>query len=222
MTAKRIIKNPSGYHSKGRTNKEKAVNFGLFIKEYGWSGKWEEDEETKDVILIAARGQGEQIDIRWYSNIPLQDVFYTYAGDSIKCRNVSGVALIAQEPPSQERMRSAARKGRSQLGSRISVAVPSEAGNSGSSADELIAVMATTLPFDRESTPEEIKSVLKKRRNPTITWINRLSGGVSQDIAKTWSRYLKVEANKDGKVIIHFVGEFGFHSVYLDSVIGVS
>jgi len=216
-----VVKNPSGYHSKGRTNKDKANNFGIFIKEYGWSGKWAEDPETKDITLTATRGNSEQIDIHWYSHIPLQDVWYTYAGDSVKCRNVSGVAKIAQDPPSRARMRSAARKGKSRISSRISTVDLSGASNSGSSADELIAAMATTLPFDKESTPDEIKAVIKTHRNPTITWINRLSGKMHQDVIKTWSRYLKVDTNKEGKIIIHFVGDFGFHSVYANSVIGV-
>lgn len=217
-----VVKNPSGYHSSGKTIKEKAINFGLFIKEFGWSGSWKEDDETKDITLVATRGNSEQIDIHWYSHIPLQDVWYTYAGDSVKCRNVSGVAKIAQEPPSPGKMRSAARKGRRQIGSRISVGGLPGASNSGSNADDLIAAVATTLPFDKESTPDEIKTILKKYRNPTIIWINRLSGGINQDLIKTWSRYLKVDTNKDGKIIIHFVGNFGFHSVYADSVIGVS
>lgn len=223
MTIKhRIIKNASGYHSHGKTNKEKAVNFAMFIKEHGWSGKWEEDDDTKDIILVANRSESEQIDIRWYSNIPLQDVFYAYAGNSIKLRNVSAAAKVAQEPPSKDRMRSAARKrvGRGLAG--ISVAQEPGGSNNGSSADDLIAAMSTTLPFDKESSPDEIKAVLKTHRNPTLIWINRISGNVNTDIIKTWSRFLRVDANRQGKMIIHFVGDFGFHAVYVDSVIGVN
>lgn len=218
---KRFIKNASGYHSHGKTHKEKIFNFGVYIKQFGWEGSWSEDEESAILKATMTRGDSEKIEIEWPETQWWPDVWYTFGGESIKCRNISMAAKIAADKPDAKKMRRTSR--RKSYG--ISGAFLPGGSNNGSSedaADDLIAAMSTTLPFDKESTPEEIKAVLKAHRSPTITWINRISGDVNTDIVKTWSRHLKVTTNKDGKKIIHFIGHDCFHAVYADSIIGIS
>lgn len=221
--APRFIKNPSGYHSSGKTHKEKVYNLGVYVKQFGWVGEWKQPEGDDVLTAEMKRGESETIKIWWPDNQWWPDVYYSYAGNETKCRNISQAAKIASEKPNPDKLHAAARRKRKgRVGNGIAEAQASGASNNGSSADELIAELATTLPFDKESTPEEIKEFFKGKRNPTIIWINRISGSVEQDYIKTWSRHLKVNKNKDGKTIIHFVGAHCFHSVYVDSVIGVS
>lgn len=218
--APRHIKNPSGYHSRGKTKQEKVYNFGVHIKQFGWSGKWERNEETKTLYAELRRGDSEVITINWPDDQWWPEVYYAYAGNKQKCRNISAAAKIASEKPDPNRLRKAAAKKR-RAGNGIAEVFASGGGDS-DEARELIASLSTTLPFDRESSVEDIKAVLKARTNPVLIWINRISGGVEQDYIKTWSRHLKVTENKEGRKIIHFVGGNCFHAVYVDSVIGVS
>ena len=219
--APRFVRNPSGYHSHGKTHKEKVYNFGVHIKQFGWSGSWNEDEDSGILTAELKRSESERITIEWPDNQWWPDVFYSYAGDTIKCRNISQAAKIASEKPNVDRMRKSTRKKRTG-GSRIAEAFAAAGGNNDSTTEELIDALRTTLPFDRESTPEEIKAVIKTKVNPTIVWINRLTGRAESDYIKTWSRHLKVTENKEGKKIINFVGADRFRSVYVDSVIGFS
>ena len=218
--APRFVRNPSGYHSHGKTHKEKVYNFGVHIKQFGWSGGWEFDEDAQILRATMMRGEAEKITIEWPESQWWPDVWYHFAGNTMKCRNISQAAKIASEKPDPERMRRSSR-GKNSVAKRIAEAHASGGGNSDSAA-ELIESLRTTLPFDKESTTEEIKAVIKAKINPTIVWVNRISGGVEEDYIKTWSRHLKVTENKDGKVIIHFVGGHQFHAVYLESVIGFS
>ena len=218
--APRFVRNPSGYHSHGKTHKEKVYNFGLHIKQFGWSGRWWQAAES-DVLEAKMERGGETIQIWWPDNQWWPDVYYTYAGDQIKCRNISQAAKIAADKPNPERMRKSARK-KASGGRRIAEAFAAAGGNSDSTTEELIDALRTSIPFDSESTPEEIKAVIKTKVNPTIVWVNRLTGGAEQDYIKTWSRHLKVTENKEGKKIINFVGADRFRSVYVDSVIGFS
>lgn len=220
--APRFVKNPSGYHSHGKTHKEKVFNFGQYIKQFSWSGGWEYDEEAKILHATLKRGNAEKIEIEWPDNQWWPDVYYSYAGDTIKCRNISAAAKLASEKPNPEKMRKALRSKKRGKANGIAEAFAQEGGNSDSSTAELIESLSTTLPFDRESTPEEIKAVLKTHINPVLIWVNRHSGEVQQDYIKTWSRHLKVDKNKEGRTIIHFVGANCFHAVYVDCVIGVS
>jgi hypothetical protein len=238
--APRFVKNPSGYHSHGKTHKEKVFNFGVHIKQFGWTGSWEQEEDVLKAVM--KRGEGEVITIWWPDNQWWPDVMYSYAHQTQKCRNISHAAKLASEKPDPNKMRKATKRrnpyrrsgilrapsvdGERRTGGREGEGTPGDAESLSDEmsayADELIAELGTTLPFDKESTPEEIKAVIKTRRNPTLIWINRISGEVHQDIIKTWSRHLKVTQNKEGKTIIHFVGANRFHAVYVDSVIGVS
>lgn len=215
--APRFVKNPSGYHSHGKTHKEKVINLGKHIKQFGWEGKWWQPDGS-DVLEAKMERNGETIQIWWPDDQWWPDVYYTYAGQQMKCRNISQAAKIASEKPDPERMRRSARKKTNGV-SRIAEAF---AAGDGNTAAELIEPLRTTLPFDKESTPEEIKAVIKQHINPTIVWINRISGAAEQDYIKTWSRHLKITENKEGRKIIEFVGGHQFHAVYVDSVIGFS
>ena len=217
--APRFVKNQSGYHSHGKTHKEKVFNFGKHIKQFGWSGEWKQPEGDPILRATMKRGNAETISIEWPDDQWWPDVFYSYAGETIKCRNISAAAKIAAEKPNAERMRKSVGKKRSG-GRRIAEAFAAATGNSDETTAELIDALRTTLPFDSESTPEEIKAIIKTKVNPTIVWVNRLSGAAEQDYIKTWSRHLKITENKEGKKIINFVGGHQFHSVYVDSVIG--
>lgn len=219
--APRFVRNPSGYHSHGKTHKEKVYNLGVHIKEFGWEGTWKQPEGDDVLKATMKRGDSEIIKIWWPDSQWWPDVYYTYAGNEMKCRNISHAAKLASEKPDPDKMRRNASRKNGRKSNGIAAAFAAGASNMGPSADDLIASLATTLPFDRESTPDDIKAVLKTKVNPTIVWINRLSGCVEQDYIKTWSRHLKVTANKEGKLIINFVGGHQFHSVYLDSVIGL-
>lgn len=220
--APRFVKNPSGYHSHGSTHKEKVYNFGVHIKQFGWSGKWREDDDSGILHATMTRGNAETITIEWPETQWWPDVWYEYAGCTMKCRNISQAAKIASEKPDPDKMRRSATRRKGSKGNGIAEAFAAEASNNGSSVGELIDSLRTTLPFDKESTPEEIKAVIKDKVNPTIVWINRISGSAEQDYIKTWSRHLKITQNKEGKKIINFVGGHQFHSVYVDSVIGFS
>lgn len=217
--APRFVRNPSGYHSHGKTHKEKVYNFGVHIKQFGWEGGWNFDEDSQILHAEMKRSEAERITIEWPESQWWPDVWYHYAGSTMKCRNISQAAKIASEKPDPERMRRSATRKRVNGVNGIAAAFALGDGNT---ASELIDSLRTTLPFDKESTPEEIKAVIKTKINPTIVWINRLSGNAEQDYIKTWSRHLKVTENKEGKKIINFVGANQFHSVYVDSVIGFS
>lgn len=217
--APRFVRNPSGYHSHGKTHKEKVYNFGVHIKQFGWTGKWHEDEDSKILHAELKRSDSERITIEWPEGQWWPDVWYHYAGSTMKCRNISQAAKIASEKPNADRMRRSVRSKKVDGVNGIAAAFASGDGNT---ASELIDSLRTTLPFDRESTPDEIKAVIKTKVNPTIVWINRLTGGAESDYIKTWSRHLKVTENKEGKKIINFVGADRFRSVYVDSVIGFS
>lgn len=221
--APRFVKNPSGYHSHGKTHKEKVYNFAVHIKQFGWTTNWKDDADSGILSATCNRDNGgDKITIEWPKDQWWPDVWYHYAGSSLKCRNISQAALIASEKPNADRMRRASSKGKGSIAKRIADAHASSGDNSEAEAANLIESLRTTIPFDNESTPEEVRTWLKNRTNPVLIWINRLSGQIEQDYVKTWSRHLKTTRNRDGKVIIHFVGANTFHAVYVESLIGVS
>ena len=215
----RVIKNASGYVSHGRTAGEKAANFGEWAKQNGWSGTM--NEEDGRLHLFARRGEVETIDIWWFLNGSLDTSrlpMYTLAGEPIKLRNVSAAAKVAASEPDTSRLRKAARKQRRQLDGATNVA-PED-------IDSYIAGMQGSLPFDHESTDEEIKVALKGR---TISWINRRSGEVHSATVSDSPKHFKVVRN--GHDYIDFVypvprrtaiETYGFRAVYLDSIVSVA
>lgn len=225
----RVIKNPSGYHSKGRTAREKASHFGAYAKEHGWTGKWSEDEDTGLLHLFARRGESETIDIWWIiengAAHPDMLPIYTLAGEKIKCRNVSAIAVIAAKSADENRLKKAVRKQKRQWGIQ-------ESGEK--VTKEQIELLQTTLPFDHESTDQEVLDALYGR---TITWVNRISGETDSATVGGNTKHCKVIRN--GHDQISFVNPipqrvlaqfgkaqmdcdtYGFRAVYLDSIVSV-
>jgi hypothetical protein len=193
------VRNPSGYHSKGATPKDKANNFGKFIKDFGWSGSWREDPETGDITLVAKR-DNEMIEAYWNNPIPWPEVFYSLGGNRIKCRNISMAAKLAQETPNADRARRGFRRAKS--------ASPVANGSGPGKA---------LLNYLEDASEDDIAGALV---GDTVTWTSALGGEPQTD--RILPKQFKVTANKEGRTIIHFCGDFGFHSVYLDAIVNVS
>lgn len=189
----------SGYHSKGATHKDKANNFGKFIKEFGWTGSWKEDQATGDVTLIAKR-DNETIEVYWNIPVPWPEVFYSLGGNRIKCRNVSAAAKLAQATPDAERAKRGFRRRPNGIAPTLSQE-PAKA----------------LLDYLEDASEDDIASALI---GDTITWVSNLGGDPQTD--RILPRQFKVTANKQGRTIIHFCGDYGFHSVYLDAIVNIS
>lgn len=234
MSAKRIIYNKTPYRSHGKDIRETLANFATFLRNEcdGWSGKIWRDEDSGIHYMQAFRDDNEKIEIEWPTTTwPV--ILHTIANHTIKCRNVSHAAKIAYAEPDIDRLKRAAKRRRSvsRLGA---VPAPSDplAGENrpgrgpvpASDPDAATGDLGTLksyVPFTKESTAEEVKQELIHFRNPSITWINRLTGAVATAMVKTRSKHFKVAENKAGQVIISFADEYGFKSVYAASVIGV-
>lgn len=219
------------FKSKGRTAKDKAVNFGLWCKSHGWEGSWEEDDDTH-IVHLSARRENETVDVWWQANgacIQSMLPVYSLAGEKIKLRNVSAAAVRVAGKPEEARVRKAVRSQRRQL----DAASPTHL-----APDEIegfITSLQGTLPFDHESSDDEIMDMLYGR---TITWINRQSG--QQDSATVGGNTKHFKVIRNGHDYINFVypiparvlanfgktnmevDTFGFRSVYLDSIVSVS
>jgi len=225
----KVVHNPSGYHSSGRSAGEKARNFADHIKPHGWTGKWSTDNETGILHLFARRGEDETIDIWWTHGgkaHPDMKPVFTVAGDRINLLNVSAAAAMAVKDPNENRMRKARAKRSRKIESR---------NNNGHVTAEDIATLQCSLPFDHESTDEEILDALYGLE---ITWVNRISGEMDTAIVGgSRSKHCKIVRN--GHDYINFVYQipqrvlanfgkaqmesdtYGFRSVYLDSIVKV-
>ena len=199
----RVIRNPSGYHSQGGNAAGKAAYFAEFIKTHGGGGSWSTEDGM--LHLVANRGDNETIEIWWEETGKFIEAIYTLASETVGCHNVSAAAAIAAKAPSTERLRNAARTKRKEMG------VIDKAQD----ASELIASAQGTLPFDHESTDKELKAVLFNR---SITWVNRLSGALYS--AVVGGKMFRV-VNGDVPRQISFCDSYGYHAVYLDSIVSV-
>lgn len=200
----RNVKNSSGYHSSGKTIQDKAAKFGIFVKQFGWSGSFKTNEDG-NVDLVATRGDNETIQITWYKTGG-GEVWYTLAGERQRCHNVSAAAKIAQEKPNYDRFNRVMRKRRKKL-----------AVENGEVTPELTDGLQGSLPFDHESSDDEIKLMLLKR---SITWVDSLGRLNTATVnAGKYGDLFKVVRN--GHDYIDFVDEYGFHSVYLDRIVSV-
>jgi hypothetical protein len=203
------VKNPSGYHSAGKTLQEKAANFGSFVKQHGWTGSFK-TAENGDVNLLAQRGDSESIEICWLKGGG-GSVRYTLAGTTVKCHNVSAAAKIAQEPPDINKVQKAVRKRH-------------VAPENGEITPDILDGLQGSLPFDRESTDQEIKLALKDRN---IAWINRLSGTVYQAVVGVSKQFKVIRAEDPVRDQISFVEVTPrgilpqFRAVYLNSIVSV-
>lgn len=235
MTAKRIIKNKTPYHSNGNTIMEKLRNFATFLKNEcdGWTGKIWVDDNSGIHYLQAFRDDNEKIEIEW-PTVTWPVILHTIANHTIKCRNVSHAAKIAYAEPDTSRLKRAGRgrrvgslEGRlpgpsNPLPAEIRAGVPSPTPDVSEALEAIVAATKSYVPFDRESTKEEVEAELKRLRNPNIVWIGPLTHRVNSAMIKTRSKHFKVDENKSGKVVVHFADDFGFHALYVDSVIAVS
>lgn len=201
----RVIKNPSGFHSRGKSAEEKARHFGEHVHEYGWAGKWSQDEDTGILHLFARRDENETIDVWWLPTgaaHPDMLPIYTLAGEKIKCRNVSAIAHLAMKTPDENRLRKAVQKQ-----TRRRTVKPEVELNI------------------KEQTDDEIAEQLLGK---TITWVNTISGKV--DIAMIGDNPRQLRVIRNGHDYIDFVqrprgkderfGD-GYRSVYLDSIVKV-
>jgi hypothetical protein len=198
----RVINNPSGFHSRGRTAREKAAHFGAFAKEHGWTGKWSEDEESGILHLFARRGENETIDIWWIiangAAHPDMLPIYTLSGEKIKCRNVSAAAAHAakSEDDANER-RAAARR-----------AKPKK------HAEHEHKVVKTTKYLEMHD--DELERLVLGRK---IKWVNSLSGDVEE--AVVGGSKIKPRVIRNGHDRLDFLCDEGFRSAYLDQIVSI-
>ena len=195
---------------RGTDSAAKAEFFGAFIREHGWKGKYDYDEDTGETHLWAKRGENERLDVYWQRNGSMgegRDPIYTLAGDQVKLRNLSAMAKIAAAKPDGERLQRAIRK------KRKASDVPD-----GGYTPEMMSDLQVALPFDDESSDEEIVAILD---HAAITWINRMSGDTESGIAG--SNHLEVVRREDGRHYVNFCDLLGgfFRSVYLSSIVSV-
>lgn len=192
----KVVRNSSGYHSRGRDGVEKAQQFGAYCKEHGWSGDYKLEDGV--VHLIARRGENEVIEIWWSEAgkaLPRPDLpVYTLAGESVKLLNVSAAAVRVANEPEHTRLREAVRKRRKRAGGPVA------------------PVNSTRF---KDMPDDEIEHTLLGKR---ITWINSISGDV--DSAEVLGRKT-IKVYRNGRDQVHFTDEAGFHAVYLDAIVSV-
>lgn len=196
----RVIHNPSGFHSRGRSAREKAAHFGAYVKEHGWTGKWSEDEDTGLLHLFARRGENETIDIWWIiengAAHPDMLPIYTLSGEKIKCRNVSAAAAMAakSEDDANER-RAAARRTKPKT-------------------HKAHKVVKTTKYLQMRD--DELEKLVLGRK---IKWVNSISGDLEE--AVVGGIKIKPRVVRNGHARLDFLCDEGFRSVYLDQIVSV-
>lgn len=194
---------------RGRDGAKKAITFGSYAHQFGWSGKWTSEDGVTH--LFCRRGENETLDVWWMENgcvMPGHEPIYHLAGERIKLRNVSAAAKIVTATPDPDRLKKASRKRRKQTGID---------GYHPDNADELIMGLQGSLPFDSESDDEEIEAVLHGR---TITWVNRMSGETDSAFVNA-DKQFQVKRNGHDYITFCDAARSGFRSVYLDSIISV-
>lgn len=191
--------------SRGKTGPDKAVNFGLYLKQCGWNGDWSIDETTGITHLVAYRGDNEKIEAWWgATGAQLENCqpTYTLAGRTIKTKNVSGAAAIACEEPDKNRMKTAVRE-------RKRATVEGE------------APAATRTDKYVQMADDALEKMMFGR---PIAWVNGISGELqTAEVGgkKTFRIIRKIESDTNARDQIHFVDSYGFHAVYLDAIVSV-
>ena len=79
-----------------------------------------------------------------------------------------------------------------------------------------LVVEPELFPFDHDSSDDEVRAVLHKR---TVTWINRTSGHCDHATVATIYQIVRRGGVDD---YITFIDRCGYHSVYLNQIVGVS
>ena len=191
----------------------KASNFANFAKEHGWQSKC--TQEGIVVRLFARRGENETLEIQWHDGCVLTEFapVYSLAGERIKVRNLSAASKVIQEKPDPKRLAKATRKRKRQTGIDYS---------GGPLSDDDRMSLRGSVPFDAESTDDEIEAVLHKR---SITWINTISGQVDSARIDADKQFKIVRKNGNEKIKADFVTfccAEGYRAVYLKSIVAVS
>lgn len=197
----RVVKNPSGYRSKGRNGVEKAHCFGVYAKQHGWTGKYHLDENTGIVYLFARRGEHETIEIWWTREgkaLPRPDLpVYTLGGERIKLLNVSAAAAIAAKSEDDAAERRAATK-------RVKPKAQRQQGD----------IIKTTKFVEMDDT--ELERLLYGRR---LRWVNSISGEIEEAIVS--GNKIKPKVIRNGHDRVDFLCDEGFRSAYLDQIVSV-
>lgn len=198
---------------RGRDGLRKATTFANFAKGFGWLSK--STQEGNIVRLFSRRGENETLDIQWHDGciLPGLEPIYTMAGERIKLRNLSAASKIVQEQPDPKRLTKATRKRKRQTGIDYSGGPLSE--------DDLDSLRGS-LPFDAESSDDEIEAVLHKR---SITWVNTISGQVDSARVDVDKQFKIVRKNGNEKIkadFVTFCSSAGYRAVYLNSIVAVS
>lgn len=198
---------------RGRNGLHKANSFASFAKEFGWNTKVSSTQED-DVRLFARRGDSETLNFVWINGCWSGESHYTLAGEKIKCHNLSAASKIVQGKPDPDRLRKATRKLKRQTGIEYS---------EGPIKDSDIDSLRGSLPFDDESSDEDIQAVLHKR---SITWVNTTSGQVQYSVRVDVDKQFKIVRKKDNEKIkadfITFCSTEGYRAIYLRSIVAVN
>ena len=198
---------------RGRNGILKANSFASFAKEFGWNAKVSSPSED-EVRLFARRGDSETLNFVWIDGCWSGESHYTLAGEKIKCHNLSAASRIAQGKPDPDRLRKATRKLKRQTGIDYS---------RGPISDSDIDSLRGFLPFDAESSDDEIEAVLHRK---TITWVNTVSGQVQDSVRVDVDKQFKIVRKNGNEKIradyITFSTDEGYRSVYLKSIVAVN
>lgn len=196
---------------RGRDGLRKANTFASFAAEFGWQCKV--NQNGLEVKLFARRGTSETLDFIWIDGSWSDCCFYTLAGERIKCHNLSAASRIVQEKPDPKRLTKATQKRKRQTGIDYTT-------NHVFSEDDLLAARGS-LPFDSESSDDEIEAVLHRK---SITWLNTISGQVYSAFVDADRQFAIVRKNCNEKIkadYITFSTKFGYRAVYLHSIVAV-
>lgn len=194
----RSVKNPSGYVAKGSSANEKALQFGTHIREFGWAGKFDVDDDNL-VHLTAHRDENETIDVWWEQDgrgkLCLEKLpVYSIGGDKTQCRNVSHAVQICESEADTTRLKRASSRAR-------------KAGTTD--------IVAPKTDRFADMADDEIEKLLLGK---SVAWINSLSGGV--DTADVLGRKT-IRVVRNGRDYVEFTDKSGFHAVYLDAIVSV-
>jgi hypothetical protein len=174
-----------------------------FIKDaaaLGWEPTGKSYHAETDSAALTVSRDGEDITIVWERGV-FQQSDYTGYGRQLKLINASAakkrMAMPAESAVAEaKRVQSAPRPG-----------TPRAARSAKPRA----------LPFGEESLDEAVLDAVRGRR---IAWRNRISSGEEVDRVTTNSRHLTIMESPSGRVL-SFLGENGFRSVLVSSIIRV-
>jgi len=169
------------------------------------------DAETDRIMVVARRGDHEVIEIEWLGGVFQGDTcYYSHSGRSaIKLRNASHAKKVMAIPPAtadQEAAKVSAHK--LTRPSRKSVA-------------EATTARRKALPFDPETATDE--QVLEfVAHGSVLTWTNEISGEIeSARVSRpSPSGRVGIKHGTSGRSV-NFLGETGFRSVRVSSIVSV-